>query len=167
MAELPAYIEEQIRTAVSEHNLILLDLVKRGQTNSTVLEVIVDSETEVNLDLLAELSREIGLFLDASEDTIKGRYRLEVSTPGLDRPLEFDWQFQKNLGRLVKVTWLDKDAKKDTSLFRLLDSNTESLRLEPVKRSKGKAKGAKKDTAQEPVLLPLEKIERIIVEPEL
>lgn len=167
MTALPEHITGHIRNTVESHNLILLDLIKRGQTNSTVLEIIVDSEDGVHLDTLADISREIGTFLDETDDVLKGRYRLEVSTPGLDRPLEHDWQFRKNLGRLVNVTWIDPDQKEASGLFRLLEFHTDSLNLEPVKRNKGKAKGVKKDQTQEPVTLPLEKIERVVVEPEL
>lgn len=167
MAALPEHITGLITSTVESYNLILLEIIRRGQTNSTVLEIIVDSEEGVHLDTLADISREIGAFLDEADDVLKGRYRLEVSTPGLDRPLEHDWQFRKNLGRLVSVTWVDQEQKKMSGLFRLLEFHPDSLNLEPVKRNKGKTKGVKKDQTQEPVTLPLEKIERVVVEPEI
>lgn len=166
MAGLPEYIEEQIRRIVEATDLILLEVVRRGQTNSTVIEVIVDSEHGANLDSLAELSRQIGQFLDGEEDSIKGRYRLEVSTPGLDRPLQHDWQYRKNLGRLVNVTYQDDEQGKTTALFRLLEADGEKLQLQ--KAAKGKSgKSVKKGPLPEPITLPLSVIERVVVEPEL
>lgn len=166
MAGLPEHIEERIRRFVEAADLILLEIVRRGQINSTVIEVIVDSEHGADLDTLAGLSRQIGQFLDEEEDSVKGRYRLEVSTPGLDRPLQYDWQYRKNLGRLVNVTFLDEEKGKTTLLFRLLDADGESLRLE--KGAKGKSgKNTKKGQPSEPVVLPLAAIKRVVVEPEL
>ena len=167
MAELPSHITEQIRKIVEARDLILLDLVKRGQTNSTVVEIIVDNEIGVNLDVLAEISREIGQTLDEKEDVINGRYRLEVSTPGLDRPLEHDWQFRKSRGRLVKVSYQEENESLTSGLFRLLEFQNGNFTLEPFKPGKGKSKGAKKDLTREPVLLPLDRVQRIVVEPEL
>lgn len=166
MASLPEHIEERIRRIVETADLILLEIVRRGQTNSTVIEIIVDSEHGANLDTLADLSREIGQLLDGEEDAVKGRYRLEVSTPGLDRPLQHDWQYRKNLGRLVNVTYHDEEKGKTTSLFRLLDADTEGLRLE--KAAKGKSgKSAKKGLPSEPIVLPFTVVDRVVVEPEL
>ena len=101
MVGLPEHIEQRIAEAVGERNLYLLEILRRGRQNSTVLEVIVDAEEGVDLDALAELSRSVGGILDEEEEAIKGRYRLEVSTPGLDRPLKHDWQYRKNIGRLI------------------------------------------------------------------
>lgn len=166
MANLPEHIEERIRRIVETADLILLEIVRRGQINSTVIEVIVDSEHGANLDTLADLSREIGQLLDGEEDTVKGRYRLEVSTPGLDRPLQHDWQYRKNLGRLVNVTYQDEEKGKTTALFRLLDADGEALRLE--KAAKGKSgRSGKKGSLSEPILLPLTVVDRVVVEPEL
>lgn len=166
MAGLPGHIEERIREIVEEDNLVLLEVVKRGQINSTVIEVIVDSEHGVNLERLALLSRAIGGLLDDEEDAIKGRYRLEVSTPGLDRPLQHAWQYRKNLGRLVNVTYVDEELGKTTALFRLLDTDETGLTLEKAFKGKGAGK-SKKGPAAEPVRVPFESIERVTVEPEL
>ena len=110
MGILPDDIEEKLRAEVERRGLILLDLVQRGQRNSKVLEVIIDSEQGVGLDELTELSRWIGGLFDEHEDAVPGRYRLEVSSGGLDRPLQFDWQYRKNIGRLIKLSFKDGDG---------------------------------------------------------
>jgi ribosome maturation factor RimP len=61
----------------------------------------------VSLDTVADLSRDISAALDAAEaggrDLIAGEYELEVSSPGVDRPLTLPRHWRRNIGRLVKV----------------------------------------------------------------
>ena len=166
MAGLPEYIENSIAEAVEGRGLYLLEVIRRGHQNSGVLEVIVDGEQGVNLDALTEVSRQISAILDEDEDAIKGRYRLEVSTPGLDRPLEHDWQYRKNVGRLVKITWRDEEEKKRTELYRLQNVAGESLEVTKVKGGKGK-KGRKESNSSESVALPFDRIDKVTVEPEI
>lgn len=59
------------------------------------------------------LSREISDALDR-RDILPGRYRLEVSSPGLDRPLKSMRDFQRNLGRQVKIKYLDEGGNSVT-----------------------------------------------------
>jgi ribosome maturation factor RimP len=68
------------------------------------LLVVVDSDEGVQLDAVAELSRAVSEALDASDAMGDGEYLLEVSSPGLDRPLTEPRHFRRNEGRLVKFT---------------------------------------------------------------
>src|SRR5438105_3921834 len=119
MGVLPADIERQVRDEVAQRGLVLLDLKQRGERGSTVIEVIVDAEERsVALDELGQLSRSISAILDAVEEQLPSRYRLEVSTAGLARPLEHPWQFRKNVGRLMKLTFRDEAGTVQTEVFR-------------------------------------------------
>src|SRR5262249_20432132 len=73
-----------------------------------LVRVIVDGDDGVNLDAIARLSRDISAAFDAAEesggDLIAGEYELEVSSPGVDRPLSLPRHWRRNVGRLVKVT---------------------------------------------------------------
>jgi ribosome maturation factor RimP len=73
-----------------------------------VVRVIVDGEGGVNLDAVAEVSRAVSVALDQAEeaggDLVAGEYQLEVSSPGVDRPLTLPRHWRRNVGRLVKVT---------------------------------------------------------------
>lgn len=71
------------------------------------LLVVVDSEDGVSLDAVAELSREVSQALDASDAMGGAAYVLEVTSPGLDRPLTEPRHFRRNEGRLVKLTMTD------------------------------------------------------------
>jgi ribosome maturation factor RimP len=159
MAFLPENVELRLREEIARRGLVLLALVQRGERNTTVVEIVVDAEKGVDLDEIAELSRWTSAMLDEVEEKLPGRYRLEVSSAGLDRPLEHLWQFRKNIGRLMKITFDDEKAGARTDTFRLLDVTDEGLSLETRRGGKG-GKGG------EGVTIPFDRIRKAIVEPE-
>ena len=69
-----------------------------------VLKVVVDRDGGFGLDDVATLSRELSAVLEQDDDLIPGSYVLEVSSPGVDRPLTEPRHWRRNIGRLVKVT---------------------------------------------------------------
>lgn len=158
MSFLPEHIEGRLRDEIDRRGMVLLELKRRGERGSTILEIIVDSEEGINLDAITELSRWTSALLDEAEESLPGRYKLEVSSGGLDRPFEHLWQYRKNVGRLLKVTFDGEDGTRKTEIFRLVAVNDDSLTVEP-KVAKGKA-------APEPVSLPLDRIKRAVVEPQ-
>jgi ribosome maturation factor RimP len=75
--------------------------VKRGRDGS-VVRLFVDKEGGIGLDELQSVSEEVSAILDA-EDPIESTYILEVSSPGLDRPLRNEADYRRFVGRLVKL----------------------------------------------------------------
>ena len=67
-----------------------------------MLDILADTMAGVTLEQITKLTREIGSILEFS-DIMSDRYRLEVSSPGVDRPLTETWQFEKNIGRQLHV----------------------------------------------------------------
>jgi ribosome maturation factor RimP len=67
-----------------------------------ILRLYIDKEGGVNLDDCVKISKQINPVLDV-EDIIHGSYVLEVSSPGLDRPLVREKDFLKYKGKLVKI----------------------------------------------------------------
>lgn len=70
------------------------------------ITVIADGDTALDLDTIAELSRSASTVLDAV-DGIDGRYVLEVSSPGVDRPLTSEKHFRRARGRKVEIALAD------------------------------------------------------------
>ena len=85
-----------------------------GQSNR-LLRVIVDKAGGVNADMLARISRGLSLQLDA-EDLIQGRYRLEITSPGLDWPLEKAADFNRYNGEWIKVSFPDGSSQEGRNL---------------------------------------------------
>ncbi|MGD0338185.1 MAG: ribosome maturation factor [Bacteroidota bacterium] len=89
---------------IEGYKAYLVDCTVRGEHGTRVVEVFVDSDSGVTTELCASISRDLAARLDAAE-IIHGRYRLEVSSPGLDRPLKLYRQYPKNIGRTLKVKY--------------------------------------------------------------
>ena len=68
----------------------------------SVVRIYIDSANGVNVDDCAKVSRQVGSVFDV-EEPILGEYTLEVSSPGMDRPLFTLEQFQRYVGEQVKI----------------------------------------------------------------
>ena len=119
---MPETVEDKIkslaRPIIEKNNAFLVDVVVRGERTSKVLEVYVDSDTGILLDQCSHISRELSASLDEA-DIVQGRYRLDVSSPGLDRPLSMLRQYTKNIGRHCKV--IIREEGKKVSLEGILE----------------------------------------------
>jgi ribosome maturation factor RimP len=69
-----------------------------------LLRVLVDRDGGISLDEVADVTRAISKALDADDIMGEGAYTLEVSSPGVDRPLTLPRHWRRNAGRLVAVT---------------------------------------------------------------
>lgn len=95
-------LAEEVVRALGD-DLFVVEVAVRGQQGARVLEVFVDADAGVGLERLAEVSRELGFLLDA-EDLVRGRYHLNVSSPGATRPLRLPRQYRQHVGRTLRVT---------------------------------------------------------------
>lgn len=106
-------IKNLILPILASHQVDFIDLELKGRVGAQVLRVFVDTDGGITLDQCVILSREISDALDR-RDILPSRYRLEVSSPGLDRPLKSPRDFQRNLGRQVKIKYLDEEGNSAT-----------------------------------------------------
>jgi len=106
----------------------LVDVEVRGHKGTRVLEVYVDSETEMGHDDLATISKEVGFLLDV-EDVVEGSYKLELSSPGIKRPLMMPQQYRKNVGRTLRVRYEDEDDE-EIVVGDLTNADDEMIELE-------------------------------------
>ncbi|HJE61637.1 MAG TPA: ribosome maturation factor RimP [Nocardiopsis listeri] len=72
-----------------------------------VLRVVVDSDDGVDLDMVGEVSQDVNEALDASDVMGETPYVLEVTSPGVDRPLTMPRHWRRSRGRLVKVNLVE------------------------------------------------------------
>ena len=110
----------------------IVDLEVRGHKGTRVVKVFVESDDELNHDDLAAISEEIGFLLEM-EDAIDGSYTLEVSSPGIKRPLTLPRQFRKNIGRPLRVRYETEEGatKKQTGMLTDADDDAIELELAP------------------------------------
>lgn len=124
-AKLTAVIEPIV--AAQSYDLVELSLVRR-KANS-LLRVLADRAGGITLDGCAKLSRKISYALEV-EDIIEGKYTLEVSSPGLDRPLTTVADFRRRVGETIRLTF--KDEGRSVTEGTLLKVDNEILTLETV-----------------------------------
>ena len=87
---------------IEEMGLELVDVELTHHGRDQVLRLYLDRDGGITVDELQEASRAVETVLEVDE-VVRGAYRLEVSSPGLDRPLKRRSDYEKNLGSRVKV----------------------------------------------------------------
>jgi ribosome maturation factor RimP len=103
MPDTSQQLRELISGPVAAYGLDLESVEQRRVGNRMQVRVAVDRDGGVDLDTVAELSREISELLDAHEAMLPHAYVLEVGSPGVDRPLSLPRHWRRSVGRLVKV----------------------------------------------------------------
>ena len=106
----------------------LVDVEVRGHKGTRVVEVYVDSEDDMGHDDLALISKEVGFLLDV-EDVVDGSYKLELSSPGIKRPLTMPQQYRKNVGRTLRVRFEDGNEE-EIVVGDLTDADDTMIELE-------------------------------------
>lgn len=105
-------------------SLVETDLFQAGRRK--VLRLFIDKPEGVTISDCTKVSRSLSAALDLEPDLIEGAFTLEVSSPGLDRPLKSDADFLRNVGRRLRVT--RSTGKPLTGVLKAV--NPESLTLE-------------------------------------
>ncbi len=121
------------------------------------LYVFADSDSGMTFEKCQKISR----FLESHLDTngwLGEKYVLEVSSPGLGRPLKFLRQYLKNLGRNVEVT--RKDKTRIAGLLKAADETQVIVSQKVIEREGKKKKEVEIETA-----IPFEQLEKTIVKP--
>ena len=95
-------IEEFANTLLPSMGLELVEVQFRREGHGWVLRLFIDCETGITVDHCADVSREVSDFLDV-EDLIEHQYHLEVSSPGLERPLKTVRDYKRFVGRKAKI----------------------------------------------------------------
>lgn len=149
-------LESKIRVVaeglLADESHFIVDVSSSGSVHKPKVRILLDGDSGVTIDDCARLSRELGELIE-NEGIIESAYTLEVSSPGVDQPLEMERQYRKNIGRKLKVRNTDgKEFKGE-----LIHVDAEGIDLKIV-RGKGKAK----QEVQEH--FPFDKIEKAIVQ---
>lgn len=100
--EFVSRVASLVEPVVQEAGCELVEVQFQRENRGWVLRLVIDSEKGVTLDECVLVSREVGNLLEI-EDVIDRAYNLEVSSPGLDRPLKGLQDFQRFRGRKAKV----------------------------------------------------------------
>ena len=102
MSGLADSVEQQIQRIVQSEGLELVHIDYRRQGPGFLLRIDIDKEGGVTVEDCSLISQQVSTWLDV-EDPIPGEYELQVSSPGLDRKFYKPSDYEKFLGRLVRV----------------------------------------------------------------
>lgn len=98
---------------------LFIEIDFRGDTRNHILEIYIDNEVGITTVDCARVSRAIGEIIE-EDGLIESKYRLDVSSPGIDRPLKYIQQFQRNIGRSFELQLEDEtDSKFECKLLEL------------------------------------------------
>ncbi len=100
--EIEQHCTDLVVPIIEENNFELVDVEYVKEGSDYYLRVYADKEGGINIDDCVLISRALEAKLDEA-DKIKDAYILEVSSPGLTRPLKKDKDFKRSLGKLVEL----------------------------------------------------------------
>ena len=124
-------IERLIEPVLAEMGIDLVDMEYRSGQGRRVLRIYADRPTGINLDDCAMVSREIGNLLDV-KDLLQQHYVLEVSSPGLNRPLKREKDFLRAIGQKIKIKTAVplKGRKNFLGILQSFENGTLQLKLD-------------------------------------
>lgn len=116
-------IKEIAEIAVEKCGFFLIDILFRGKKGNRIIEIYIDGETNVSAEDCAKVSSEIDIQLENLPD-IGSNYRLDVSSPGVDRPLKFLKQYPKHINRKFDIEYMSgEETKKISGKLIRIDGN--------------------------------------------
>jgi ribosome maturation factor RimP len=127
-------IREVVLPILASHDVELYDV----EISGALVRVVVDRETGVDLETLGGLTRAISRALDDA-DPIAGRYTLEVTSPGVERPLRTPEQFARAIGDKVKIRTVPsvEGDRRVEGMLATADGEGITIRTDQVVRSFG------------------------------
>ena len=145
MAQVIDQIEKLVQPLLEDLGCELVDLEYQREQRGWVLRFFLDKENGINLDDCAMASREISSLMDV-ENIISTAYSLEVSSPGIERPLKKSQDFKRFTGQIAKIktiTGIDPDATgknrktfvgtlsgfEDEDVLLILKNTTDAIRI--------------------------------------
>ena len=99
-------VREIAAVYLSDHGIELIDIIFRREGSGFVLRVVADTPKGITVSECTGLNKFLSEVLDR-EDVIEDRYTLEVSSPGLDRPIKTDRDFERSMGKELEFTMFE------------------------------------------------------------
>lgn len=103
-------ITDAITPVVDAAGFFLEDVHIASPGNRRIVTVVVDATVNLNLDEVTAITKDISAILDESDFMGTTPFTLEVSSPGVDRPLSLPRHWQKNIGRLVRSVMVNGET---------------------------------------------------------
>lgn len=127
--ELEKMVTEMVSPIISKNNYELVDVEYVKEGPNQYLRVFIDKPNGITLDDCQKVSEELSVLLD-EKDPIEENYYLEVSSPGLDRPLKNDLDFEKSIGKDIEISLYKRIDGKKKYIGKLKNFNNNEIVIE-------------------------------------
>jgi len=131
MMDVAAHAEGLLRDLVQADGVELVHVEYQSKISPTVLRIYIDKPGGVSLQDCARVSKQASAFLDEG-DFIPRRYVLEVSSPGIERPLFKEADYRRFVGKEIRLITTERieDRRKFTGLIRTFSEGILKLELD-------------------------------------
>lgn len=109
--------------------IVDIELRREGSRGGRILRLYLDKDGGPNMEDLSRVSRELGALLD-EHDVVEGTYTLEVSSPGINRPLKLPEHFKRFIGKRVRVRTRELVQGRRSFLGPLLDVSADKIAVD-------------------------------------
>jgi ribosome maturation factor RimP len=127
--ELVSEIWNLLEPVIAAQGMEILEVEYRRESAGWVLRIFLDSERGISVEDCAAVSRVVGDLLDVT-DLIPNAYNLEVSSPGIDRPLRRLDHFQKYIGYIIEVRTISPIQNRRNFKGELKEASSECVVIE-------------------------------------
>lgn len=110
-ANTEEHIANKVKELLEDPSHFLVEVNLSSSRSLPKLQVLLDGDEGIGIDDCARISRALGAWIE-EEDIISTAYNLEVSSPGIDRPLDAVRLYKKNIGRKIKVLDIEGKTRK-------------------------------------------------------
>ena len=137
-------ILNQIKKVTEDLGYLFIEMDIRSDSHNILLEIYIDNEISISVEDCAKVSKSISEVLE-SKNLIESKYRLNISSPGIDRPLIYIQQYKKNIGRSFELILKNgtskkfkgdlKDVRNDNLVFEI-ENNIKEINMSNIKSAK-------------------------------
>jgi len=127
--EIVDRVKELIAPYLEEKGIELVDMIYRREQGGMTLRVLADTPQGITVAECEALNNYLSELLD-KENVIEEHYLLEISSPGLDRPMKTDRDFERSLDRALEVTTYEPVDGRKTHEGRLIGLDKENIVIE-------------------------------------
>ena len=122
-----------VKQFIDDDEIFLVEVNIKGKPGNQKIQVFIDGDQYVDVDECSKISRKLSDELEG-RDLIEGRYIIEVSSPGVNKPLKLIRQYPKHIGRELEVITRNK-KKYQGALLGVIDEEIEiSIKSSKIKK---------------------------------
>jgi Uncharacterized protein conserved in bacteria len=127
--DVPELIKGLVASYLDSKDIELVEIIYRREQPGMVLRLLIDTARGVSIAECEALNNYLSELLD-KEDVIGEHFVLEVSSPGLDRPIKTDRDFERSLGKDIEVTTYEAVDGRKTHEGRFIGTDKENIVIE-------------------------------------